>query len=36
LLVNATADPAIAEEILDTIEFLEMETLTEHLAGKRK
>jgi len=36
LLVNATADPAIAEEILDTIEFLETETLTERRARKRK
>ena len=34
-LAKATDDPAVSTEILETIEFLEIETLTERIARKR-
>jgi len=34
-LADATTDPAILEQIVELIEFLEMETLTEYLENKR-
>jgi len=34
-LADATTDPAILEQIVEMIEFLEMETLTEYLENKR-